>query len=50
MLSFAEIPLVPSIRIREWVYNKGNPCRTPFIVDAIPINWAVPTVQRLWFG
>ncbi|XP_064078326.1 constitutive coactivator of PPAR-gamma-like protein 1 homolog [Macrobrachium nipponense] len=41
---------VPEIKIREWVYTKNNPYRTADVVDATPINWAVPTVQRLWFG
>ncbi|KAK7086333.1 hypothetical protein SK128_018849 [Halocaridina rubra] len=41
---------VPEIKIREWVYTKNNPYRTADIVEATPINWAVPTVQRLWFG
>lgn len=41
---------VPEVKIREWVYTKSNPYRTADIVEATPINWAVPTVQRLWFG
>ncbi|XP_042225130.1 constitutive coactivator of PPAR-gamma-like protein 1 isoform X3 [Homarus americanus] len=41
---------VPEVKIREWVYTKNNPYRTADIVDATPIDWAVPTVQRLWFG
>lgn len=41
---------VPEIKVREWVYTKNNPYRTADVVDATPINWAVPTVQRLWFG
>lgn len=41
---------VPEIKVREWVYTKNNPYRTADIVEATPINWAVPTVQRLWFG
>ncbi|XP_068208238.1 constitutive coactivator of PPAR-gamma-like protein 1 homolog isoform X4 [Palaemon carinicauda] len=41
---------IPEIKIREWVYTKNNPYRTADVVDATPINWAVPTVQRLWFG
>ncbi|XP_053641364.1 constitutive coactivator of PPAR-gamma-like protein 1 homolog isoform X4 [Cherax quadricarinatus] len=41
---------VPEVKIREWVYTKNNPYRTADVVDATPINWAVPTVQRLWFG
>lgn len=41
---------VPEVKIREWVYSKNNPYRTADVVEATPINWAVPTVQRLWFG
>lgn len=41
---------VPEVKIREWAYTKSNPYRTADIVEATPINWAVPTVQRLWFG
>ncbi|KAK3851415.1 hypothetical protein Pcinc_041934 [Petrolisthes cinctipes] len=41
---------VPEVKIREWVYSRNNPYRTADVVEATPINWAVPTVQRLWFG
>ncbi|XP_071522180.1 constitutive coactivator of PPAR-gamma-like protein 1 homolog isoform X3 [Panulirus ornatus] len=41
---------VPEVKIREWIYTKNNPYRTADVVDATPISWAVPTVQRLWFG
>ncbi|KAL7643504.1 UNVERIFIED_CONTAM: hypothetical protein RMT77_005486 [Armadillidium vulgare] len=40
----------PDIKIKEWVYSKTNPYKTPLLVEAVPISWAVPTVQRLWFG
>ncbi|KAG0724596.1 Constitutive coactivator of PPAR-gamma-like protein 2 [Chionoecetes opilio] len=41
---------VPEVKIREWMYTKNNPYRIADVVEATPINWAVPTVQRLWFG
>ena len=47
---FSEELDVPSIKIREWVYSKDNPYRTAEIVECVPVDWAVPTVQRLWFG
>lgn len=43
-------PLVPEIKIREWVWTAANPYRHPEIVVAVPVGWPVPTVHRLWFG
>ena len=43
-------PLVPEIKIREWVWTAANPYRHPEIVTAVPVGWPVPTVHRLWFG
>ena len=43
-------PLVPEIKIREWVWTAANPYRHPEIVAATPVGWPVPTVHRLWFG
>ena len=40
----------PKIEIREWVSTHGNNYQTPVVVRAKPVSWAVPTVQRLWFG
>lgn len=43
-------PLIPEIKIREWVWTAANPYRHPEIVVAVPVGWPVPTVHRLWFG
>ena len=43
-------PLIPEIKIREWVWTAANPYRHPEIVTATPVGWPVPTVHRLWFG
>lgn len=40
----------PEIVITEWVYSRSNPYQTPEQVKAVPLSWAVPTLQRLWFG
>jgi hypothetical protein len=40
----------PDIFVKEWVYNRSNPYQTPEQVKAEPLPWAVPTLQRLWFG
>lgn len=41
---------VPDVKIKEWVWSKTNPYLRPEVVRAEPIGWAVPTIQRLWFG
>ena len=38
------------LQIREWAYSRANPYTRPDLVTAQPLNWGVPTVQRLWFG
>ncbi|KAL1494718.1 hypothetical protein ABEB36_010269 [Hypothenemus hampei] len=40
----------PDVIIREWVYSRSNPFQRPELVKAKPLPWAVPTLQRLWFG
>ncbi|KAK9881759.1 hypothetical protein WA026_017278 [Henosepilachna vigintioctopunctata] len=40
----------PDIVIKEWKYSRNNPYQKPEIVKAEPLPWAVPTLQRLWFG
>lgn len=40
----------PEIIVREWVYSRSNPYQTPEEVRAEALPWAVPTLQRLWFG
>lgn len=40
----------PDIIVKEWVYSRSNPYQRPEHVKAEPLPWAVPTLQRLWFG
>lgn len=40
----------PDIIVNEWKYSKGNPFQRAEEVKAEPLPWAVPTLQRLWFG
>ncbi|KAL3267989.1 hypothetical protein HHI36_007123 [Cryptolaemus montrouzieri] len=40
----------PDIVIKEWKYSRTNPYRKAEEVKAEPLPWAVPTLQRLWFG
>ncbi|XP_075235420.1 constitutive coactivator of PPAR-gamma-like protein 1 homolog [Lycorma delicatula] len=40
----------PEVKIKEWVWSKGNQFQRPEIVRAESLGWGVPTVQRLWFG
>jgi hypothetical protein len=41
---------IPELCVKEWVWSKGNPYQSPDLVKAEQIGWAVPTIQRLWFG
>lgn len=41
---------LPEVAVHEWVWTKNNSYRSPEPVKAVPLGWAVPTVQRLWFG
>lgn len=36
--------------VKEWCYSRSNPYQHPIEVKAEPLPWAVPTLQRLWFG
>lgn len=40
----------PDIMVKEWVYSRSNPYQYPEEVRAEALPWAVPTLQRLWFG
>lgn len=40
----------PEIIVKEWIYSRSNPYQKPEEVKADPLPWAVPTLQRLWFG
>lgn len=40
----------PTIEINEWLWSPQNEYQRPETVFATPLGWAVPTIQRLWFG
>lgn len=40
----------PEIQIQEWIWSPQNDYKKSVIVQASTLPWAVPTVQRLWFG
>ncbi|CAH2013771.1 unnamed protein product [Acanthoscelides obtectus] len=40
----------PDILVKEWIYSRSNPYQYAEEVKAEPLPWAVPTLQRLWFG
>lgn len=40
----------PEILVAEWVWSPTNEYKKPDLVVATSLQWAVPTVQRLWFG
>ncbi|KAG5888701.1 hypothetical protein JTB14_035766 [Gonioctena quinquepunctata] len=40
----------PDVIVKEWIYSRSNPYQYPEEVKAEPLPWAVPTLQRLWFG
>lgn len=40
----------PDIIVKEWVYSRSNPYQRAEEIRAEPLPWAVPTLQRLWFG
>lgn len=43
-------PLVPEVLISEWVWSAKNDYKKSEQVAAVQLPWAVPTIQRLWFG
>lgn len=40
----------PQVIINEWIWSPQNEYKTPQEVHAVQLPWAVPTIQRLWFG
>lgn len=40
----------PEVIISEWIWSPQNEYKKPDKVNAIQLPWAVPTIQRLWFG
>ncbi|KAJ6644031.1 Constitutive coactivator of PPAR-gamma-like protein 1 [Pseudolycoriella hygida] len=41
---------LPEISVSEWIWTPQNQYKKPEIVKATLLPWAVPTIQRLWFG
>ncbi|XP_013779600.1 constitutive coactivator of PPAR-gamma-like protein 1 homolog isoform X2 [Limulus polyphemus] len=41
---------VPDIIVKEWIWSKHKQYSSPDLVPAVSLGWAVPTIQRLWFG
>lgn len=41
---------MPDVIINEWVWSPQNEFKKPEEVFAVQLPWAVPTIQRLWFG
>lgn len=41
---------MPEISVSEWIWSPQNQYKTPDTVKATLLPWAVPTIQRLWFG
>ncbi|KAL7024163.1 hypothetical protein ACKWTF_012928 [Chironomus riparius] len=41
---------MPDVIIQEWIWSPQNEYKKPEEVYAVQLPWAVPTIQRLWFG
>ncbi|CRK95071.1 CLUMA_CG008549, isoform A [Clunio marinus] len=41
---------MPDVVINEWIWSPQNEYKKAEEVYAIQLPWAVPTIQRLWFG
>lgn len=41
---------MPDVIIQEWIWSPQNEYKKAEEVYAIQLPWAVPTIQRLWFG
>lgn len=41
---------VPAIEVNEWIWSPQNEYKRSEAVPAVQLPWAVPTIQRLWFG
>lgn len=42
--------IVPEVYISEWIWSPQNEYKKAESVAAVQLPWAVPTIQRLWFG
>lgn len=38
------------MHISEWIWSPQNEYKKADVVNAVQLPWAVPTIQRLWFG
>lgn len=43
-------PIVPEVLVSEWIWSPQNEYKKADLVAAVQLPWAVPTIQRLWFG
>ena len=41
---------VPKVVIKEWLNRRESTLPKPDLVEATPMEWLVPPVQRLWLG
>lgn len=41
---------IPEVLVSEWIWSPQNEYKKPDMVPAVQLSWAVPTIQRLWFG
>lgn len=41
---------LPDISVSEWIWSPQNQYKKAEVVKATLLPWAVPTIQRLWFG
>lgn len=42
--------IVPDVMVSEWIWSPQNEFKKAELVAAVQLSWAVPTIQRLWFG
>lgn len=42
--------IVPEVLVSEWIWSPQNEYKKADLVPAVQLPWAVPTIQRLWFG
>lgn len=42
--------IIPEVQVSEWIWSPQNEYKKPELVNAVQLPWAVPTIQRLWFG
>lgn len=42
--------IIPEVIVSEWIWSPQNEYKKPDLICATRLPWAVPTIQRLWFG